>query len=350
MRVDLLNAAARVRANAGFGLAHRGLRRRRKIVYALTPPPYLPNVGDHAQVIAIRAWLDRHVPGVPVVEVDKDKTRSLLPALKWLVRPGDVILLHSGGNLGDRGLWSERVRRTVIQSFPGNKVVSMPQTIFFSDSPTGRSERENTRRIYAAHPDLTIMCRDPRSGELGRKLFPRARTFAVPDFVLSLPSEPPAPPRDPPTGLLCLRLDDESALTPADREELDRALPFECQRYDTTLDSEIPAERRADVLDSALDKFRAADFVVTDRYHGMIFAVLCNKPCVVLPTVDHKLTSAADWFREVPFVLFAESVGDASAAVERVLSVESREAPDWNALHFDSVPERAGLNGLRTAA
>jgi pyruvyl transferase EpsI len=348
MRVSA--AGARVKANVRFALGHRSLRRRRKIVYALTPPPYLPNVGDHAQVIAIRAWLDRHLPGVPVVEVDKDKTRLLLPALKRLVGPGDVILLHSGGNLGDRGMWSESVRRLVIQSFPGNKVVSMPQTIFFSDTPTGRSERENTRRIYAAHPDLTIMCRDPQSGELAKELFPSARSFAVPDFVLSLPPEPPAPPGNSPKGLLCLRLDDESAFTPGEREELDRGLRYECRRYDTTLDSNIPVERRAELLDFALDEFRGADFVVTDRYHGMIFAVLCNKPCVVLPTVDHKLTSAADWFHDVPFVLFTAGMAEVPAAVDRALAVESRAAPDWNALYFDAVPSRAGLDGLPAAA
>jgi len=40
------------------------------------------------------------------------------------------------------------------------------------------------------------------------------------------------------------------------------------------------------------------DCIVTDRYHGMIFSVMCRKPVVVLPTNDHKIETGAKFLSE----------------------------------------------------
>ena len=123
---DFWKATVRVIKNVGFAYTHINLRSKNKIIYALTPPPYLKNVGDHAQVIAIRAWLDKHFPELPVIEIDKDQGNYFLPALRWLVQLDDIFFLHSGGNLGDRGKWSETMRRQMISEFPSNQIISLP--------------------------------------------------------------------------------------------------------------------------------------------------------------------------------------------------------------------------------
>lgn len=325
--------------NAKFLDNHKYLKNQRKIIYALTPPAHLTNVGDHAQVVAIRLWLQKHFPQLPVIELDKDQSQKLLPALKQLVEPNDLFFLHSGGNLGDRGIWSESIRRLLISSFPDNQIVSLPQTIYFSDTPTGRIERENSHRIYTAHPNLTVIGRDPKSGELAQELFPKAKIFCTPDFVLSLPPRRSDIKNNPPKILLCLRLDDESALNAQQRKEIGEKLPYDCTYFDTTIASPIKADERKEVLERTLDLFEAADVVVTDRYHGLIFTILCRKPCVVLPTVDHKLTSAMHWFKELSFIKFVPDIDAIPLLVEQCLSIESREVPDWNFEYFDKIPE-----------
>lgn len=329
--------------NRKFFNAYKHLRNQRKIIYALTPPPHLSNVGDHAQVVAIHAWLQKHFPNFPVIELDKDQSRAYLPALKQLVQPNDIMMLHSGGNLGDRGIWSESIRRSLIQSFPHNQIVSLPQTIYFSNTPRGNKEREVSRQIYAAHPNLTVIGRDPCSGDLAEQLFPKAKTFCMPDFVLSLPPRPSGARNKPAKVLLCLRLDDESAISAEQRKEIGDRLPYDCSYFDTTLSTPIQVNERKEVLERTLDLFSAADVVVTDRYHGLIFTVLCQKPGVVLPTVDHKLTSAMHWFKDMPFISFAKQLDEIPALVERQLTIESRETPDWNAKYFDQIPVLVGL-------
>ena len=332
--------------NLIFAYHQRDLKNQAKIIYSLTPPPYLKNIGDHAQVIAIRAWLDKHFGKLPIIEMDKDRGHYFLPALRWLVNPEDVFFLHSGGNLGDRGIWSEGMRREVIRNFPRNQIVSLPQTIFFSDTGTGKIEQENSRRIYAAHPNLTVIGRDPRSGELAAELFPQAQSFCMPDFVLSLPPKHGqlSTNTDTTKVLLCLRLDVESALTPEQRQEIGDSLPYDCTYYDTTLEKAIEFDRREATLDETLANFLAADVVVTDRYHGLIFTVLCQKPCVVLRTVDHKLTSAIYWFKDLPNVMFAQSLQEIPELVEGCLKIESNKTIDWNEMYFDKIPQLVGLS------
>ena len=339
----VVNAPKWIVDNLIFAYNHREFKKQPKIIYSLTPPPYLKNVGDHAQVIAIRAWLDKHFGKLPTLEMDKDRGHYYLPALRWLVNREDIFFLHSGGNLGDRGIWSEGMRREVISNFPQNQIVSLPQTIFFSDTPKGKTERETSRHIYAQHPQLTVIGRDPRSGELAAELFPQAQSFCMPDFVLSLPPRASETPPDTTKVLLCLRLDDESALTPKQRQEIGESLPYDCSYYDTTLDKAIDVDRREATLDETLAKFLAADIVVTDRYHGLIFTVLCQKPCVVLRTVDHKLTSAIYWFKDLPSVMFAQSLEEVPELVEQGLKIASNKTIDWSTVYFDKIPQLVGL-------
>ena len=199
--------------NIVFAYHHRRLRYTRKIIYALTPPPKLNNIGDHAQVVAIRAWIEKHFNNLPVIELDKNEAKYFLPALKWLVQSSDVFFLQSGGNLGDRGMWSEPIRRLLIDVFKNNKIISLPQTIYFSDTPKGHREKSCSSRIYRAHPDLTIITRDSKSEELSKKLFPNARSFSMPDFVLSLNITNSQTKNKPPKILLCLRQDNQSTIT-----------------------------------------------------------------------------------------------------------------------------------------
>ncbi len=346
---EVLKPLTRIRKNLEFAYAHKHLRSKSKIIYALTPPPYLKNVGDHAQVIAIRSWLEKHFPELPVIEMDKDQGNYFLPALRWLVQPEDVFFLHSGGNLGDRGIWSESRRRLIISTFLNNQIISLPQTIYFSDTSTGRIERENTRQIYATHLNLTIIGRDPCSGELAAELFPKAKTFCMPDFALSLSPRKSQQKNKPPKVLLCLRLDDESALTADQRKKIADSIPYKCTYYDTNLDKPIEINQREVILDSMLNMFLASDVVVTDRYHGLIFSILCHKPCIVLRTIDHKLTSAMHWFKDLPFVMFAQDIDEIPSLVKLCLAIESCQVPNWNAKYFDKIPELIALSSNFTS-
>lgn len=337
--------AVRVRLRRELARPHfrrrcAALAGRRKIVYALTPPPVLANIGDHAQVVAIRRWFQIHFPDWPILEVDKNESAHFLDDLERAIEPDDVIFLHSGGNLGDRGIWSERARRGLITRFPHNPIISLPQTIYFSDTEKGRVERERTREIYAAHPDLTIIGRDAVSARLAGELFPKATTFAIPDFVLSLPIRESAPAQVPARVLLCLRNDDESILDDARRQQLIAAVGGNATILDTQHHESISIGKRRTILEALLDRFSQHDIVVTDRYHGAIFSVISSKPTIVLPTVDHKLTSAIDWFADYQSVRMVESIEQIAPAIAELMAVNQPAPVDWNRTYFEPLATR----------
>ena len=314
---------------------------RPRAIYALTPTAGLRNVGDQAQVVAILRWLARHYPDHRVVELDKDVVLACADGLKARVTPRDLIFLHSGGNLGDRGRWSEAARRTMISAFPDNRIVSLPQTIFFSDTPLGRHERAISREIYGRHRRLTVVGRDEVSGRIAAELFPQAQIATMPDFVLSLRAEDFALQPDPAHEghiMLCLRQDNESAFGRSRRLALQQRLALPTTLYDTTLEHDIPASDRVRILTETLALFSSHRAVITDRFHGLIFAVICRKPAVALPTVDHKLTSAISWFRDIANVALCEDVDRLGEALSTVMAAPADRYPDFNELYFDRLP------------
>ncbi|MEZ9394589.1 polysaccharide pyruvyl transferase family protein [Vibrio splendidus] len=320
-----------------FEINNRFVGKGKRIIYGITPPASLSNLGDQAQVVAIYDWLHRMFPDHEIIEVNKNEVTYCVKYFKKFVNDTDLIVLHSGGNMGDRGMWSEKSRRLMIQNFPNNKILSLPQTINFRDTETGRKELSISKCIYNSHKHLTIVARDSQSHQLANEYFSNCKTDKAPDFVLSYT---PSLKRSNPTNgkvLFCLREDNESAIDASQREQLLKncALPYDV--FDTTIPQNIGNSERKQKLDETLEMFSQYEYIVTDRFHGLIFSILCKKPTVVLKTVDHKLTSAFDWFDEVKFVQFSDSIDDVPAVAERVSKEESRFVPNWNEKYFDGL-------------
>jgi pyruvyl transferase EpsI len=333
--------------NTYYLLRHIHLAFRPKLLYALTPPPWIQNIGDQAQVLAILAWFQKAAPGVAVWELNQSESAYFLPALSVLLRTRDVIFLHSGGNLGDRYMGTESARRLIIQKFPRNKIVSLPQTICFSDTPGGQAELKKSSAIYGAHRNLTLICRDRVSARTATGIFPDAKLFCLPDFVLSLPKRRTRRPDSAAPILICRRRDQESLYSEDDWHGLATRLPLPYRYFDTRFPEPIqPAERRQRLAET-LNLIEDHRVVVTDRFHAIIFAILCRRPCVALPTIDHKVTASRFWFRGV---LYASNLEEAPALVAQALDRGFVEEEDWNAVYFDRLPALLGLRPLADAA
>ncbi len=177
--------------------------------------------------------------------------------------------------------------------------------------------------------------------------FPNATTGAAPDFVLRYDWSPKGPAGGNARTLLCLRNDDKSALTDADIAALRETVSGGSDIFDSTLPEQIALSRRKSLLEETLEMFLGYDMVVTDRFHGLIFATLTRRPVVALPTVDHKLTSAFNWFDGVPFARLAPTLDEVGGALEAVRAVEPGALPDWDGLHFDAIAEQVFKAGVR---
>ncbi|HSS96200.1 MAG TPA: polysaccharide pyruvyl transferase family protein [Terriglobales bacterium] len=72
------------------------------------------------------------------------------------IREDDVFLLHGGGNLGD--LWEpyQSFRESILQRYPNNRIIFLPQTVHFQS----REREKESMRKMSAHRNLHVFVRD----------------------------------------------------------------------------------------------------------------------------------------------------------------------------------------------
>ncbi len=350
MAINFLPVAYSEMKNASELKAAAG---RKKIFYLMGLNERHKNLGDQAQGVAIRKWFSKHLDDHLIFEYRCYENHDHLRVIEQFIEPGDVIFLHSGGNFGDTWPRTELIRQDIIGRFGKNPIIQLPQTIDFSPTPDGRALLQNAQRVVMAHPRILIMARDLRSAELAREYFPGKPVFAYPDMVLSLADDYATRYERPPVGrksrLLMIMRKDREGIFDSSQIQMLRSL-FAGQIVEIS-DTDLPGRYgRQDVrsiLDRYLDFMARFDHILTDRYHGVIFSVLTNRPCVVLPTTNHKLTSAASWFEDMTTVHFASSIDDVSRAARIVVDARPAMESPWNERVFDPMAAtvRSLLNG-----
>src|SRR5215210_7603079 len=120
----------------------------RVVPCALIDFPNYSNVGDSAIWLGETKWLRKNRN--PIVYVCDKDTYSPDVLAEHLGQ--GIILLQGGGNFGDLWWPHQHLRERVIQDFPENKIIQLPQTIFFSDD----ANLIRARQILNAHSNLTL--------------------------------------------------------------------------------------------------------------------------------------------------------------------------------------------------
>jgi len=288
----------------------------RRIFLVTAPPPRWKNIGDHAQLLGVMRWLSNFNHCFPIIVLDKDQNEL---SNKFRIGPSDIILCHPGGNLGERGMWSETGRRHFIRKYKDTAVVILPQTIYFSASTVGQYELCKSISIFSAHSNLSVYARDQRSAALAKLYFHRNKLLEpCPDFALLLDEniceQTNVPQQE--SILIVMRQDNESKYT---LNDLSRALgPCKFTLSATVATFPITEGVRQWVVQTKIYELSRYSVVITDRLHGLIFSYLARRPCVVLPNSDHKLASTAAWFSGLPWIQTVLGPAEVPSAIARM--------------------------------
>jgi pyruvyl transferase EpsO len=253
-------------------------------------------------------------------------------------RLGDgVILLHGGGNLGDFWLEHQQFREQVIQDFPDNRIIQLPQTIYFMDE-WGVGE---ARRVFDGHRNLTLLCRDLPSLDFARKEF-AAPSLLCPDMAFALgPLKRPRPPKD--VIVWLSRTDAESAgpapaaaATGVERTDWLEEPPSPLRERNAALGAALEGEPpgRQALLDALIETYdplarerlsrgcqllARGKVVITDRLHGHVLCLLLGIPHVLLDNNYGKVKSFLHtWTRGCGLAHWADSPAEARELADRV--------------------------------
>jgi exopolysaccharide biosynthesis predicted pyruvyltransferase EpsI len=304
---------------------------------ALLDFPRHSNVGDSAIWLGEEAYL--RAAGLRI-RYRCDLTTYSRRRLAASIGSG-LILLHGGGNLGDLWPSHQRLRERVIQDFPQNRIIQLPQSIHFAEA----GNRVQARAIFNAHPDLTLLVRDHRSLDIARNEF-RAPALLCPDMALARdlarPSTPPVVPI-----IWLARTDHEikyhepPAVEPdvERRDWLDEAPSglawFNAMLTRTVVDyprwtgplASLAASTYRHVATQRLERgarlLSRGRVLITDRLHGHILALLMGIPNILLDNSYGKLRSFYEtWTRDSAITQWADSPAEALAKARAIANTK----------------------------
>lgn len=239
----------------------------------------------------------------------------------------DVIMIQGGGNMGDVYAAAEYMRHLLIKFLPKNRIVIFPQTFSYTDTAFGNKLKRETKSIYCKHKNLTICAREQYSYEMMKLFFTENKVLLIPDMVLWLDVEEiPKCERD--KILICLRDDCEGVLSGAQKEkinELCKKSNLEVIKTDTFAPNVVISnlEERKRIVKDKIDEFAGAKLVITDRLHGMVFAMYAHTPCLVFSNNNHKVKGVYQWIKMVGNIEFCEQFVDLEKMVEKLLRTEA---------------------------
>lgn len=333
---------------------------------ALLMFPYDGNVGNHMMWIAICDYLQER--GSPIGYAAHANNFNVLDVERAI---GTGPILFSGGVTVSR-LWPQhaQMKRVVARSFPRNALVSLPSTMLFVDD----DDRDAARDMFGAHPNVTVLARDPVSYGQARSVFPESvRVVTSPDLGFRLPPQPIV--GRPVHDIIWLARDDveQGVGPPPDGVHVfdwTHALQADVPRcyyllrlsgFFSRLRSTVPGghlsrflsgpmaslyERASRyVLDYGNRVLDAGRVLVTDRLHPHVLAALRGQPVVLLPDKFGKNRAVFDYSsRFLPGVHWADRT-DQAFSMARELAT-SAAGHDSQPREPDEIDRH---HGLRTA-
>ncbi len=280
----------------------------------LNTPGY-HNLGDHAIAMAERTFLKtRHKNRV--IEIPDDICRHCMNDISEHIAEKDILLLTGGGYMGSLWPRSNDIVHSVIERFPNNRIIVLPQSAHYASGEEGETALERAKTLCNSHRGLMLCARDRETYQDFGRYFPSCRRLLVPDMALST-RWPVVHMR---SGIgICLRSDKEGILTD---DEAKRIVGIACgldgnARPLSQTAEWFPGQNNETAVLDKLREYSACRCVITDRLHGMVFSVITGTPCIVIDNVYGKNRALYEtWLRGMPSVHF----------------VDNPVAADWKAL------------------
>jgi pyruvyl transferase EpsO len=140
--------------------------------YCILDTPSHGNIGDHLIHVGELSFLNS-------LPHKKKYGSSLYTFNNSRISGNDLIVMHGGGNFGDIWHLHQKFREKIISSFKNNKIIIMPQTIFFNED----KNLKKAISVFSEHHNLTICTRDQRSYEIAVNNFTKNTVLLMPDMA-----------------------------------------------------------------------------------------------------------------------------------------------------------------------
>ncbi len=321
-------------------------RKGKKNLYLIGSPHY-HNMGDHAIALSTLEFIKPKELGFDAIyEVYLHQYHDEKFALRKFTTSKDVFLIQGGGYMGDQHMAGEIFLRHVVQDFPKNRLIFLPQTMYYSNTEHGNKQLLRAKKFYKKHPDLHLFAREQITYDSMTQHFPTAKVYKAPDMVVSSNWTDNSKTRN---GFVFFMRDDVERVLNQENYDLLTSIANKFEQNITLTDTceyegLIPdAQTRELRMNHTLNKFRTARLVVTDRLHGMLLAAVTQTRCIAFSNFNHKVLGVYKWIEDLDYISFMNSNStpeQIETEMKRLLSIDNCIYDQEKYAHyFDSLSE-----------
>lgn len=292
--------------------------------------PTHSNLGDQAQACCIEKYFRKFFSDHIVFKLSNNAfdfyEEKILMILKEKIKETDLIFFQSGYTFTGIHPY-ENMHRKIVENFPYNKIVFLPQTVKFKNQKI----LENVQNFYGKYDNIYFFARDKISYDIYKSIFPEHRNVhCFPDIVTTEIGNYDFNNNERNGILLCVRNDVEKLYSFQEISLFKEKL----QKIAKVSLSDTNSETKENSLKEYWKKIEETQYqvIITDRYHGTIFALIANTPVIILKTTDHKVVTGADWFEGVyeDYVYVVNDLEEASQVAQQIVTgFEYRKLPSY---------------------
>lgn len=297
--------------------------------------PTHSNLGDQAQACCIEKYFRKFFSDHIVFKLSNNAfdfyEEKILMILKEKIKETDLIFFQSGYTFTGIHPY-ENMHRKIVENFPYNKIVFLPQTVKFKNQKI----LENVQNFYGKYDNIYFFARDKISYDIYKSIFPEHRNVhCFPDIVTTEIGNYDFNNNERNGILLCVRNDVEKLYSFQEislfKEKLQKIAKVSLS--DTNSETkENSLKEYWKKIEETIDDYAQYQVIITDRYHGTIFALIANTPVIILKTTDHKVVTGADWFELVyeDYVYVVNDLEEASQVAQQIVTgFEYRKLPSY---------------------
>lgn len=297
-------------------------------VYLLLTPQY-NNLGDHAIAISALQFLNKTYPARQIVEVTSNFYKNCKKEFENCVTDKDILFIIGGGFMGDMWETLENLTRDIVTSFPDNKIVFLPQTVYYGNKNNIKAARE----IYSKHTHLIALLRDEASYTLCKDELNIKNSFFVPDLVTNIDISVTEKARK--NIAACLR---------EDCEKVDNGITFDMikdiakNKLDCTVTPVSTLIRKPFISPAKREKYVSAKInqisehkvLITNRLHAMLFAYISKTPCLAMDNKSKKVSGTLSWLAGCSYIKMYSPDIDLYTQISQLMNLSPVPAIDGN--------------------
>ena len=292
--------------------------------------PMHGNLGDHAIANQEQYFFEDFFPDYEYCEILMPMYYTQKETIKNIVTPDDLVVISGGGWMGNLWIHNEYVIREIVQNYPENKIIILPQTVYYTSDELGEKECRITNEILKKHNNLHIFVRENKSYDFIKQKIEfteKSDVYLVPDMVLYGKNIKPEGKYDEYEKIIniCIREDCESEQENVDDFYKKIKQNYNVRRVSTVIKSPVVLKKRISELQNSWETFASAELTITDRLHAMLFSVLNGTPCIILNNKTGKVFGVADWLADTNMIVKANSLSEVLEKLKRTTIWEHKK-------------------------